>query len=184
MELITGRIDALDKEYRTKIYQQSAQVIAQISELSTRLPAMKQLLNETDICAPIDGVINRVFFNTVGAVVHSGEVVVEIFPTGKDLLIEAFINPADIVTVEPGQNVQISLAAYDPGRNGYLQGRLIKVAADTIWREETRTSAFEITAAIDMQVFENDGSAVAIVPGMVAQVDIIRGDRTVMEYFW
>ena len=146
VEKITGQIDALHKEYRTEIYQERAGVIGQISELTARLHAIKQLLNETDIRSPIDGVVNRVFFNNIGAVLRSGEVIAEIVPTGKELLIEAFIDPADIATVEPGQSVQISLTAYEPSRYGYLQGWLIKVAADTIYREETRSAVFAVTA--------------------------------------
>ena len=184
VEQITGQIDALHKEYRTEIHQERAGVIGQISELTARLPAIKQQLNETDIRSPIDGVVNRVFFNTTGAVVRSGEVIAEIVPTGKELLIEAFIDPADIATVEPGQSVQISLTAYEPSRYGYLQGRLIKVAADTIYREETRSAVFAVTASMDTQIYQDDGAPVTIVPGMIAQVDIIRGDRTVLEYFW
>jgi len=184
VEQITGQIDALHKEYRTEIYQERAGVIGQISELTARLPAIKQLLNETDIRSPIDGVVNRVFFNNIGAVLRSGEVIAEIVPTGKELLIEAFIDPADIATVEPGQSVQISLTAYEPSRYGYLQGWLIKVAADTIYREETRSAVFAVTASMDKQIYQDNGAPVTIVPGMIAQVDIIRGDRTVLEYFW
>ncbi|MEJ6689324.1 MAG: HlyD family efflux transporter periplasmic adaptor subunit, partial [Paracoccaceae bacterium] len=170
--------------YNTEVYQERSQVISEITELEVRLPAIRQRLKETEIRSPIDGIVNRVFFNSLGAVVSSGEVIAEIVPTGKELLIEAFIDPADIATVEPGQSVQISLTAYEPSRYGYLQGRLIKVAADTIYREETRSAVFAVTASMDTQIYQDDGAPVTIVPGMIAQVDIIRGDRTVLEYFW
>jgi len=184
MKQITGQIDELHNEYRTEIYQERAGVIGQISELTVRLPVIKQLLNETDIRSPIDGVVNRVFFNTIGAVLRSGEVISEIVPTGKVLLIEAFTDPADIATVEPGQSAQISLTTYELCRYGYLQGRLIKVAADTVYREETRSAIFAVTASMDTQIYQDNGAPVKIVPGMIAQVDIIRGDRTILEYFW
>ena len=128
--------------------------------------------------------VNRVFFNNVGAVVGSGEVIAEIVPTGSNLFVEAFIDPKDIATVEPGQNVKISLTAYEPAKYGYLLGTLTKVAADTVYRDDTRSSSYAVKTSIDSQIFEDDLTPVLIVPGMVAQIDIIRGDRTILEYFW
>jgi adhesin transport system membrane fusion protein len=181
---IAGKIGAVQQEFQTNIYQERAEVIAEISQLQARLPAIRQRLKETEIRSPIDGIVNRVFFNTVGAVVGSGEIVAEIVPTGGGVLVEAFIDPKDIANVEPGQKVKISLTAYNPAKYGYLLGTLTKVAADTVFREETRTSNYAVYASIDSNIFEDDKTPVTIVPGMVAQVDIIRGDRTVLEYFW
>ena len=114
----------------------------------------------------------------------SGEVIAEIVPTQGKLLVEAFIDPKDIATIEPGQPAKISLTAYDPSKYGYLLGTLTKVSADTVFREETKSSAYAVNLSIDTEIFESDTIPVSIVPGMIAQVDIIRGERTILEYFW
>ena len=181
---ITSKIDTVKQDYKTNIYEERSLVIGEVSELEARLPAIRQRLKETEIRSPIDGIVNRVFFNTVGAVVGRGEVVAEIVPTDGKVLVEAFIDPKDIATVEPGQKVKISLTAYDPSKYGYLMGTLTKVAADTVFREDTKTSTYAVNASIDSIIYEDDETPVTIIPGMVAQVDIIRGDRTILEYFW
>ena len=181
---IDSKILVIKQEYETKIYEERTRVISEISKLRAQLPAIRQKLRETDIRSPIEGVVNRVFFNNVGAVVGSGEVIAEIVPTGSNLFVEAFIDPKDIATVEPGQNVKISLTAYEPAKYGYLLGTLTKVAADTVYRDDTRSSSYAVKTSIDSQIFEDDNTPVLIVPGMVAQVDIIRGERTILEYFW
>ena len=180
---IDSKIKRVQQDFKTNIYEERAGVIGEISELQARLPAIRQRLKETEIRSPIDGIVNRVFFNTAGAVVGTGEIVAEIVPTGGSLLVEAFIDPKDIATVEPGQSVKISLTAYDAAKYGYLTGTLTKVAADTVFREDTKTSNYAVNASIDSEIFEDDQTPVTIVPGMVAQVDIIRGDRTILEYF-
>ena len=76
------------------------------------------------------------------------------------------------------------MTAYDAAKYGYLTGTLTKVAADTVFREDTKTSNYAVNASIDSEIYEDDQTPVTIVPGMVAQVDIIRGDRTILEYFW
>ena len=181
---IASKIETVQQDFKTNIYQERAEVIGEISELQARLPAIRQRLKETEIRSPIDGIVNRVFFNTAGAVVGMGEIVAEIVPTGGSLFVEAFIDPKDIATVEPGQKVKISLTAYDAAKYGYLMGTLTKVAADTVFREDTKTSNYAVNASIDSEIYEDDQTPVMIVPGMVAQVDIIRGDRTILEYFW
>ena len=184
IEQIASKTNTVQQDYKTNIYQERSEVIGEISELEARLPAIRQRLKETDIRSPIDGIVNRVFYNNVGAVVGGGEIVAEIVPTGGDLLVEAFIDPKDIATVEPGQKVKISLTAYDPSKYGYLLGTLTKVAADTVFREETRTSDYAVNASIDSVIYEDDETPVTIFPGMVASVDIIRGNRSILEYFW
>ena len=184
IEQIDSQLNAVQINYNTEIYQERSQVTGEIAELEVRLPAIRQRLNETEIRSPIDGIVNRVFFNSVGAVVSSGEVVAEIVPTGGQLLIEAFVDPKDIATIEPGQAAKISLTAYDPSKYGFLLGTLTKVSADTVFREETKSSAYSVNLSIDTEIYESEGIPVSIVPGMVAQVDIIRGERTILEYFW
>ena len=184
IEQIDSQLDAVQINYNTEIYQERSQVTGEIAELEVRLPAIRQRLNETEIRSPINGIVNRVFFNSVGAVVSSGEVVAEIVPTGGQLLIEAFVDPKDIATIEPGQAAKISLTAYDPSKYGFLLGTLTKVSADTVFREETKSSAYSVNVSIDTAIYESEGTPVSIVLGMIAQVDIIRGERTILEYFW
>ena len=184
IEQIDSQLNAVQINYNTEIYQERSQVTGEIAELEVRLPAIRQRLNETEIRSPIDGIVNRVFFNSVGAVVSSGEVVAEIVPTGGQLLIEAFVDPKDIATIEPGQAAKISLTAYDPSKYGFLLGTLTKVSADTVFREETKSSAYSVNVSIETEIYESEGVPVSIVPGMIAQVDIIRGQRTILEYFW
>ena len=181
---IASKIKTVQKNYQTDIYQKRAEVIKEISELQAQLPAIRQRLLETEIRTPIAGIVNRVFFNSVGAVVMVGEVVAEIVPTEGNILIEAFIDPKDIATVEPGQKAKMSLTAYDPSKYGYLLGTLTKVSADTVFREETKNALYTVNLSIDTNIYEDDQTPVNIVPGMVAQVDIIRGERTILEYFW
>lgn len=184
IEQISHQLQSVQLNYNTEVYQERSQVISEITELEVRLPAIRQRLKETEIRSPIDGIVNRVFFNSLGAVVSSGEVIAEIVPTKGKLLIEAFIDPKDIATIEPGQPAKISLTAYDPSKYGYLLGTLTKVSADTVFREETQSSAYSVNLSIDTEIFESDSVPVSIVPGMIAQVDIIRGERTILEYFW
>ena len=184
IEGINKEIASVVKKYETDILQERATVIGELTELTARLPAIQERLRETEIKSPIQGQVNVAFYNTVGAVVNAGEILAEIVPSGDNLLIEAFINPSDIATVEPGQDARIALTAYDAARYGYLYGSVMKVSPDTVFRDETKDYSYTVTININETIYEDDGSEVEIVPGMMSQVDIIRGSRTILEYMW
>ena len=133
---------------------------------------------------PIEGAINRVFFNNEGAVIREGDIIAEIVPIKSGLQIEAFIDPKDIGFIEPGQKAKISLTAYDASKYGYIEGTLIQIAPDTVYREETKISQFSVIVSMDSKMLNDEGLEVDISPGMIAQVDIIMGRRSILEYFW
>ena len=76
------------------------------------------------------------------------------------------------------------LTAYDASKYGYIKGTLIQIAADTVFREETKSSQYSVTISIDEKIFEDENIVAEIFPGMIAQVDIIRGSRSILEYIW
>jgi len=184
IEESSKEMETLLKQNETKILAERAEVISALTELTARLPAIEKRLQETEIKSPIAGQINVLFFNSVGAVVNTGEILAEVVPAGENILIEAYIAPEDIATVEPGQNARIALTAFDAARYGYLFGKVTKVSPDTVFREETQNKSYTVNVDIKETIYEDDGTAVAMVPGMVAQVDIIRGSRTILEYMW
>ena len=60
----------------------------------------------------------------------------------------------------------------------------MQIAPDTIFREESNSSQYSVIVSIQSKILENENSEADISPGMIAQVDIIRGRRSILEYFW
>ena len=178
------KLSLINKEYLSQILKEKTESLASISELRARMPVIEQKLKQTEIKSPIDGTINQLTVNTLGAVLRKGDIIAEIVPSNTALRVEAFIDPASIATVEPGQKARISLTAYDPGRYGYLNGTVLQVSADTEYREEMNSFQYAVELEIDIDDFLTRNSQVSIFPGLVAQVNIIRGKRTILEYLW
>ncbi|MGB1235718.1 MAG: HlyD family type I secretion periplasmic adaptor subunit [Planktomarina sp.] len=179
-----AQITAAQARNRNDIFAERADVLGQLAELSQRLPALRQRVAQTEVRAPVSGTINQVFFNTIGAVVSEGEMLAEIVPSDGDLQIEALVLPEDIASVEPGQPARISLTAYDATKFGTIDGTVIRVSADASFREETQTRMFVVETSLNTALRDLDGNEVPILPGMVAQIDIIRGQRSILDYFW
>ena len=105
-------------------------------------------------------------------------------PTGDDLIVEGKIDPKDIAYIQPDQNVRISLTAYDASRYGTIDGKVLKVSADAVEDKSTGLSYYIVDTSIDSSLYEDDGSQVEILPGMVASVDVLAGKRTILDYIW
>ena len=181
---LEAEIEALQSGYERNIFEERATYINELSEINARIPLLEQKLKQTEIRSPSDGIINSLPVSEEETVIKTGEIIAEIVPSTDDLIVEAFIDPKDIAKIEVGQETRVSLTAYDAAKYGYLTGRLLKVSADAVYREEKQSYMYAIEVELINNLADSKGTTVPLNPGMIAQVDIIRGQQTVLEYFW
>lgn len=174
---------------RNKFFQDSqAEMTKAQEELSTQKEQLRdrsQLLEHTQLMAPSDGVVNNIRSTTPGAVVRSGDVVLELLPTGADLVAEAKISPADIAFIEVGHPASVKLDAYDSSIFGAMNGEVSYISPDVL-TEETRQGPFSYyRVRIRIKDTEFKGakaSEITIRAGLTASVDIKAMERTVLSY--
>ena len=181
---LEAELEALQSGYEQEVFEERANYINELSEVNTRIPLLEQKLKQTEIRSPTDGIINSLPVSEEETVIKTGEIIAEIVPSMDDLIVEAFIDPKDIAKIEIGQEARVSLTAYDAAKYGYLTGRLLKVSADAVYREEKQSYMYAIEVELINNLIDSTGDTVPLNPGMIAQVDIIRGQQTVLEYFW
>ncbi|WP_278404826.1 HlyD family type I secretion periplasmic adaptor subunit [Pseudoalteromonas ruthenica] len=157
----------------------------QLSDSMLRLDALRETqtgladkVTQTDIRSPVRGTVQRLLVNTVGAVLQPGSDLVEIIPLDDQLLVEAKVAPQDIAFLRPGQPAMIKLTAYDFTIYGGLEAQVTHISADTVTDERDNTYYL-------VQLKTSRGSLseqLTIIPGMTTQVDIITGQKTVLDY--
>ena len=131
--------------------------------------------------SPTRGIINALNVTTVGAVVNSGQALVEIVPYDDTLLIEARIRPQDVAFIRPDQEASVKLTAYDYSIYGTLDGKVERISADTTVDDQGE-AFYRIVVRTGENVVLFNGEAVPILPGMVATVDVRTGRKTVLDY--
>ena len=181
---LEAELKALKSGYERDIFEERAAYINELSEINTRIPLLEQKLKQTEIRSPSDGIINSLPVSDKETVIKTGDVIAEIVPSTDDLIVEAYVDPKDIAKIEVGQQARVSLTAYDAAKYGYLTGVLLKVSADAVYREEKQSYMYAIEVELIDNLVDSKGDIVPLNPGMIAQVDIIRGQQTVLEYFW
>ena len=135
-------------------------------------------VSKTQIVSPVDGTVQRLFAKTEGGVVAPGQDVVEIVPLNDELLVEAKISPRDIAFIRRGQKAIVKFSAYDFAVFGGLEATVEHISADTITDEKDNTF-YLIRLRTESEGFSEK---LSIIPGMTAQVDILTGEKTVLNY--
>ncbi|MEB3421115.1 HlyD family type I secretion periplasmic adaptor subunit [Salipiger marinus] len=183
MAEIDAKIAAQKRSYRADALTDLAISTAELAALKPSLPALQQRAGRAQIRAPLRGVVNRIHRTTRGSMARAGEPLLEIVPLDDTLLVEAYIQPDDIAFLYPGQKVKVKITAYDFARYGALDGEILRIGADTIQRSE-RNDEEVFVAEIRTQstILDAAGETVQIMPGMIAQVDILAGRKTVLDY--
>ncbi|MDC0073061.1 HlyD family efflux transporter periplasmic adaptor subunit [Gammaproteobacteria bacterium] len=154
---------------------------ADIESLEERIPALKDRVNRTNVTSPKAGIINRMVITTIGGVADPGSALVEIVPLNEDLIVEVEINPKDIALVLPGQRAIIKLTAFDFSKFGSLEGKVMSVGADSIQKDDG-SLWYLCEISVRVKDITSLGKKINMLPGMVAQVDIVNGERSVMNY--
>ncbi|HNZ56154.1 MAG TPA: HlyD family type I secretion periplasmic adaptor subunit [Methylophilaceae bacterium] len=171
-----SRIGELWARYRAEASSELTQVRTDIEKSSMVIDTNTDRLDRNIVRAPVAGFINRLVIATVGGVVRPGEVLMEITPEDKNVLIEARAKPNDRANLRSGLPTRVRIGAYDYATYGAMLGKVTEVSADTLVDEhEGRYYRVMITVRADQQ-------DLVVVPGMTAVADIVVGKRTVLSY--
>ena len=169
----------LGLERRSEWRNDLAQTIGDLIALDESSAGLEDRVRLAEVRSPVDGVVQRLGINTLGGVVQPGQDVVDIIPSDDQLLVEARIAPQDIAFLRPGQPATIKLTAYDFTIYGGIEAELDHISADTITDENDNTYYLVRVRTVEGG---NLNSEIQAIPGMTAQVDIMTGKRTVMQF--
>ncbi len=184
LDEIDEQLKAEQQAYKTSALTDLSAIQGEMAELKARIPALENRVERTSVKSPVNGVVNRINYTTADAYVSTGEVLLEIVPTGSALIVETQIDPKDIAEIMIGQEVKISLTAYDASKFGRIDGNVINISADAIANQSTGEQYYIVDVSLSGTLYEDNGDEVVILPGMVASIDVLAGKRTILEYFW
>ncbi|MEM9635179.1 MAG: HlyD family type I secretion periplasmic adaptor subunit [Pseudomonadota bacterium] len=161
--------------------QQLAEARGELAVINESMKGAADRVRRTELVSPVKGIINKLNITTIGAVVQPAADLVEIVPLEDTLLIEAQIRPKDVAFLHPGQNAQVKITAYDFSVYGGLEGKLERISADTT-EDEEGNRFFRVMIRTDKNYLGSDTDPLPIIPGMVASIDILTGEKTVLDY--
>lgn len=173
------RIQDVTTRFRAEAQTELAQVRGDIERVDQEIRGESDRVARTEIRAPVDGVVNRIYVNTVGGVVRPGDPIAELTPRDEKVVIEGRVRPADRADLRDGIRANVRFSAFDGGEFGSLQGELTEVSADTV-PDERGERFFRVKVVVE----RSNGRIPLhqLSPGMTATADLVTGRRTVLDY--
>jgi adhesin transport system membrane fusion protein len=151
---------------------------AEMATLQQSQTSLEDVVSQAALKSPINGTVQRLLINTIGGVITPGSAVVELVPQDDQLIVEAKVSPKDIAFIREGQQAILKFSAYDFTIYGGMSAEVQHISADAITNEKDETYylvRLETKKSIANEVLE-------ILPGMIVQVDILTGKKTVLNY--
>ena len=180
LELINKR-DQLLIGFRSEAQKELSEILTELSHLAHSSGALEDRVNRTQVRSPVNGTIKQLMVNTIGGVVQPAMDIVSIVPIEDALLIETKIKPADIARLYPGQRAMVKFTAYDFTIYGGLEAEVVHISADSIVNEQGE-SFYLVRVKTKTNDLGSEGKVLPIFPGMIAQVDILTGKKTILNY--
>jgi len=172
------KVQEVELNFRNEARKELAETQAKLNSLSAGSAGLQDKIKQAALRSPVKGTVKRLLVNTVGGVVQPGRDVIEIVPLEDNLLLEAKVMPKDIAFLRPGQLAVVKFTAYDFSVYGGLNAKLEHIGADSVTDERGNTFYIVRVRTTKSQL----GEGLPVIPGMVAEVDIITGKKSILSY--
>lgn len=189
-------LQLLDRQnkFRTDAAADLIKFEAELAQARETLVARADAAQRTEIRSPMKGTVKSISVSTIGGVVQAGQEIMVIVPTEDTLVVEAYVRPADVAFLHPGQKAVVKISAYDYAIYGGLDGVVENISPDTL-RDERRSATPVADVADEAHSYYRvlvrtranalttpDGRVLPIIPGMTASVEMLTGRKTVLQY--
>ncbi len=158
--------------------EKAAPLRLELSKAGNALGAYTDRQSREEIRAPMDGVVNKIFVQTVGGVVRGGEPLFEIVPVEQSVMIEARVAPKDRGRIHAGLPAIVKVSAYEFATYGGLDAKVVDISPDVL-QDPKGEVYYRVRLRADTKKFGKDKP---VIPGMTAEVDIRAGGQTVLDY--
>ena len=188
-ELSKSRQRASELEFRVLSMRNSYVQTAtdELKESSTRMFDLEERIRPSrdaserqKITAPIGGEVVGLRVFTAGSVIGPRDVLMEIVPQEKRLIVEARIRPEDINHVKHGSEADIRLTAYQSRTTPLVAGTVTYVSGDRLVEQQNGQPYY--TVHIDVPEKSLSDANLKLQAGMPAEVFIRTDTRSALDY--
>jgi adhesin transport system membrane fusion protein len=183
-----SKIANIAASFRSQADEDLAKSRGDLAVLDENIKSAQDRVRRTDLKSPVHGIVNKLNVTTVGAVVQPGANVMDIVPLDDSLLVEGKIRPQDIAFIRPNQDAVVKISAYDSSVYGSLKGKVERISADTIVDDkaekasERQETFYRVMVRTEKNHLGTEAHPLPIIPGMVTTVEVLTGEKSVLDY--
>ena len=171
------------QEFQREVRTQLSDVQKEAEALEGRMTAENFVVTNSDVKAPVDGVVMGLNVFTKGGVVPPGHKMMDVIPTGDALVIEGQL-PVNLVDkVHPGLPVELIFSAFNANKTPQIPGVVSTVSADRFVDEKSGQPYYRVSAKVSPEGLKLIArNKMEVRPGMPVNLFVKTGERTMMSY--
>lgn len=169
-------------ENKARFARERSEVQSKLDSMQYKGEGLKEKDEHFMIYAPMDGVVKKIFRNTIGSSIKPGEDILQIVPLDDVLIVEAKVKPKDIGFIRQGLKAKVKLSAFDYATYGGLDGDVKYVSADTITDQKGNSFFIVRIQTKQNNIVDKKGKKHQIIPGMQTEADIVVDQKSIMAY--
>ena len=177
-----SRQQELETERRSEILAALSDTTAERDRLAEQLRAQEAILAGLEVTAPAAGIVQEIVVAAPGQAVAPHETLMKLVPRSEGLVVQAKVANRDVGRLHAGMPATVKVRAFDYLRYGALDGVLQKVAADAAPDPRTGELAYAVTVLTARGHLGQRAGELEVVPGMMVDVDLKIGERTILSY--
>lgn len=178
---LNKKIDETYGVYDTQIREKLNETYTQLKDVEANNVASVDQVTRNTVISPSNGIVQKLHVNTIGGAIKPSSDLLEIVPTDHKLIVEVKILPKDIAFIYQGQKAIVKFSAFDFSIYGGLDGHVINISPDTITEKDEKTF-YIVRIETEKNYIGKEENSKHIIPGMIADVDIMTGKKTVLDY--
>ena len=171
---------AIQAETHTQWLTELSQREKTVLELNARQKELGFRQRKLVITAPVDGLINQRFVNTVGGVIKPAEPLFTLVPKNTPMQIEVQADPKDSGYVKPQMKAVIKLDTFEYTKYGTLPAVVSQVGGDTVANKNQEQYPVWIQPHQNYLLVK--GKKEPLKPGMTLTADMTTGKRKLIEF--
>ncbi len=174
---IVNILEAERQKRKSEIGEELSKIDVDIQKLDQRIKSFSDAYDRQDIVATLDGVIKKMYVNTIGGVLQPGEIIVEIIPLEETLVVEASVSTTDRGKIWVGLPVIAKITAYDYSMFGGVDGNLVYISADSFIDNQNK-QFYQVR--VELQKSEL-GKDLPVLPGMAVEINILANEISILD---
>jgi len=171
------------QDYQKEVRTQLSEVQKDADALDSRIQGQRFEVSNSEVRAPVDGIVVGTNIFTKGGVVGPGTHMMDIVPSQDALVVEGDLAVNLIDRVHPGLPVELIFSAFNSNKTPHIPGTITQVAADRTVDEKTGRAFYKVRASVTPEGAKLIAAKkLDVVAGMPVELFVKTGERTMMSY--
>lgn len=180
---VRQRMISRRQEYLKESGAQLAEVRREVQAGQEKLTAISQELARIQVRSPVEGQVVAMTVSAIGGVVTPGQKLMDVVPKGEALLVDAKIPPHVIDRLKIGDSTDIRFSSFAHSPQLVLDAELVSLSGDAMTEAAGAGTISYYLGRVQVtpKGMKTLGNRV-MQPGMVAEVIVKTGERTLLTY--